>query len=269
MVKPGQAARVLVIHRDVSEAADRAARLRSQGFEAEPYTSLGSKGFRGIRANPPDVALIDLTRLPSYGKAMGALMRESVSLRTIPLVFVEGDPAKTAQVREVLPDAVYAPWPRIGAAIQRALSRASRASKAPMPAPPSRTSLWRTSVAAKLGIREGTLVALVRAPEGFDAVLSPLPEGVRTQKQVGEADVVLMFFKSAASLGRELPGLPSLMRKGRKVWIFWPKQASEQAGELTMVRIREMALLVGLVDYKVCAVDATWSGMVLGLRRGR
>jgi len=254
-------ARVLVIHRDVSAAAERAARLRGQGFEAEPYTSVGAKGFRGIRANPPDVALIDLTRLPSYGKAMGALLRESPSLRGIPLVFVEGDPAKTALVREILPDATYSPWPRIGAAIRRALSRAS---KAPLPPRQSQTSL-----AAKLGIRAGTLVALVRAPEGFDAILGPAPEGVRTQEQVGEADVVLLFFKSAAALGRELPGLPNLMRKGRKVWILWPKQASEQAGELTMVRIREMASLVGLVDYKVCAVDATWSGMVLGRRRAR
>ena len=253
--------RVLVIHRDLSEAAERAARLRDQGFDAEAYTSIGAKGFRGIRANPPAVALIDLTRLPSYGKAMGTLLRQSPSLRTIPLVFIEGDPDKTAGVREILPDAVIAPWPRIGAAIRRAIAQPS---KPPLPPRPS-----GTSPATKLGIRQGSLVALVRAPEGFAAVLGPLPEGVRMQRQAGEAGVVLMFFKSAAALGRELPALPSLMRKGRKLWILWPKQASAQAGDLTMVRIREMASPFGLVDYKVCAVDSTWSGMVLGLRRRR
>jgi hypothetical protein len=255
------AARVLVIHRDLSEAAERAARLRDQGWTAEVYASLGAKGFRGIRANPPAVALIDLTRLPSYGKAMGVLLRQSPSLRAIPLVFIEGDPEKTAGVREILPDAVIAPWPRIAAAIRRAIAQAP---KSPLPPRPSGTSL-----ATKLGIRRGSLVALVRAPEGFEAVLGPLPEGAGTRKQTGEADVVLMFFKSAAALGRELPALPSLMRKGRKVWVLWPKQASAHAGDLTMVRIREMASPFGLVDYKVCAVDATWSGIVLGLRRGK
>ena len=244
-----------MIHRDLAEAAERAARLRDQGFDAEPYTSLGARGFRGIRANPPAVALIDLSRLPSYGKAIGALMRETPSLRTIPLVFVEGDPEKNAGVREILPDAVIAPWPRIGAAIRRAMVR-----KAQPPQPPRPSS---TSVPTKLGIRQGSLVALVRAPEGF-----VLP-GVRPHPRAGEADVILMFFRSAAALGRELPMLPGLMRKGRKLWILWPKQASDQAGDLTMVRIREMALPFGLVDYKVCAVDETWSGMVLGLRRGR
>jgi hypothetical protein len=58
-----------------------------------------------------------------------------------------------------------------------------------------------------------------------------------------------------------------MMRKGRRVWVLWPKKASGVAGDLTMVRIREMAAPFGLVDYKVCAVDATWSGMTLGKRR--
>jgi hypothetical protein len=254
-------ARVLVIHRDVSEAAQRAARLGEQGFEADAYTSVGAKGFRGIRANPPAVALIDLTRLPSYGKAMGVLLRQSPSLATIPLVFIEGDPEKNAGVREVLPDAVIAPWPRIATAIRRAIAQ-----KPKTPLPPRTRG---ASLATKLGIRPGSLVALVRAPEGFEAVLGPLPEGTRTQKQIGEADVVLTFFKSAAALGPELPTMPSLMRKGRKLWVLWPKQASAQAGDLTMVRIRQMASLFGLVDYKVCAVDATWSGMILGRRRRR
>lgn len=250
-----------MIDHDLSAAAGRAARLCDQGFEAVPYTSLGAKGFRGIRAQPPDVALIDLTRLPSYGKAMGALMRESASLRSIPLVFIEGDPAKTPRVRELLPDAVIAPWSRIGAAIRRAIARQP---VSPLPPQPSSTSL-----AAKLGIRTGSLVALKRPPEGFEAVLQPLPEGARIQKQIEEADVVLMFFKSAAALGRELTDLPALMRKGRRLWVLWPKQTSAHAGALTMVRIREMASPFGLVDYKVCAVDATWSAMVLGLRRGK
>jgi hypothetical protein len=104
-------------------------------------------------------------------------------------------------------------------------------------------------------------VALVHAPEGFE-----LP-GVPTGQQVGEADVVMIFFRSSVALGRELPELTAMMRQGRRVWVLWPKKASGTPGDLTMVRIRQMASGFGLVDYKVCAVDATWSGMTLGKRR--
>jgi hypothetical protein len=251
--------RILVVNHDLAEGAERAARLRSQGWDAEPYTSLGAKGFRGIRANPPAVVLIDLIRLPSYGKAMGVLLRQQKSLRAIPLVFIEGDPEKTAQVRETLPDAVFASWPKIGAALHRAIGRAP---KSPLPPQPSRKPLL-----AKLGIAEGSVAALLRAPEGFEQILGPLPPGARLQKHTGEADVVLIFVKSAAALGRELPPLAGAMRPGRKLWIVWPKQTSALAGDLTMVRIRAMANPFGLVDYKVLAVDQTWSGMLLGLRR--
>src|ERR1022692_3204161 len=123
--------RVLVMHRDVAEASERAARLRALGFDAAPYLSLGAKGFRGIRQDPPHAILIDLTRLPSYGKALGVLLRQQKSLGCIPLVFVEGDPDKTAQVRAVLPDAVYTTWAKAEAAIRRAIRNAPRAAMPP------------------------------------------------------------------------------------------------------------------------------------------
>jgi Protein of unknown function (DUF3052) len=245
--------RVLVIHRDTQEAIERASRLRSLGFDATPYLSLGAKGFRGIRQDPPHAILIDLTRLPSYGKAMGVLLRQQKSLGGIPLVFVEGDPDKAAQVRALLPDAAYTTWAKADAAIQRAIRQA------PQEAVPPRDS--GTPLLTKLGIGEGSSVAVLHPPEGF-----ALP-GVRAQKQVGDVDVVLLFFRSSVALGRELPDLAGMMRKGRRVWVLWPKKASGADSDLTMVRIREMASSFGLVDYKVCAVDATWSAMTLGKRR--
>lgn len=246
-------ARVLVIHRDIAEAAERASRLCALGFDAAAYLSLGARGFRGIRQNPPHAILIDLTRLPSYGKAMGVLLRQQKSLGLIPLVFVEGDPAKAAQVRAVLPDAVYTAWAKVEAAIRRAIRQAPREAAAPRDA--------GRPLLTKLGIGAASRVAVLHPPEGFE-----LP-GVRTQKQVGEADVVMLFLRSSAALGRELPELAGMMRKGRRVWVLWPKKASGTPSDLTMVRIREMASEFGLVDYKVCAVDETWSGMTLGKRR--
>jgi hypothetical protein len=242
-----------VIHRDTAEAVAWASRLRTLGFDATAYLSLGAKGFRGIRQDPPQVILIDLTRLPSYGKAMGVLLAERKSLGAIPLVFVEGDPDKAAQVRALLPHAGYTTWAKVAEAIRKAVRQAPREA-----APPRDPG---TPLAAKLGIGEGSSVALLHAPEGFQ-----LP-GVRTGERVGEAGVVMIFFRGAAALGRELPDIAGMMRKGRRVWVLWPKRASGEGSDLTMVRIREMASAVGLVDYKVCAVDATWSGMALGKRR--
>jgi hypothetical protein len=247
------AARVLVIHRDTAEATERASRLRSLGFDATAYLSLGTKGFRGIRQQPPQAILIDLTRLPSYGKAMGVLLRQHKSLGIIPLVFVEGDPDKAAQVRAVLPDAVYTTWAKVAAAIDKAIRQGPKEA-----APPRHPD---TPLLTKLGIGSHTCVAVLHPPDGFE-----LP-GVHTQKQVGEADVVMTFFRSSIALGRELPVVAGMMRKGRRVWVLWPKKASGAAGDLTMVRIREMASAFGLVDYKVCAVDETWSAMTLGKRR--
>ena len=245
--------RVLVIHRDPLEATAWAARLRALGFDAGPYLSLGAKGFRGIRQDPPHAILIDLTRLPSYGRAMGVLLRQQKSLRAIPLIFVEGDPDKAARVRAVLPDAVYTVWAKAASAIRRAILQAPR--EALPPRDPG------TPLLTKLGIGAASRVALLHPPEGFE-----LPD-VRIQKQVGEADVVMVFCRSCVELGRALPDLASMMRKGRRVWVLWPKKASAVPSDLTMVRIRQMASGFGLVDYKVCAVDETWSAMTLGKRR--
>ena len=99
--------RVLVIHRDTADAAARATRLRADGFDADPYTSPGSKGFRGIRAAPPDAIVIDLTQLPSYGKYMGALLRERLTVIPRSIDTEKFDPATVNAARI---DALRAAW---------------------------------------------------------------------------------------------------------------------------------------------------------------
>jgi len=246
--------RVLVIHREPAEAAALAGRLRDRGIDAHPYLSLGTRGFREVRGNPPEAILIDLTRLPSYGKAMGVMLRENKSLGSIPLVFVTGDPAKTGIVKRVLPDATYAQWCDVHAAIERAIAR-PRAVKAPrMP---------QRSVAQKLGIGAGTTLALCNPPPGYTL---ELPEGVSSGK-ADEAGVVMFWARTEAALDRELPRLAKIMTKGRRVWLLWPKRTSGVETNLTMPRVRELANGYGLTDYKVCAVDQTWSAMAVGPRR--
>ena len=148
--------RVLVIHREPTEAAQIAGRLRDRGIDAAPYQSLGARGFRQIRAEPPELILIDLIRLPSYGKTMGVLLRENQALRNIPLVFLAGDPKKTAEVKRMLPDAGFASWNDLPSAIACALERP--VSTPQVPRKPAR------SVAQKLGIEADSTLALWNAP---------------------------------------------------------------------------------------------------------
>jgi hypothetical protein len=257
--------RILVIHWDPLEAGSLCGRIRIEGFEASPYPCRGAEGFRSISENPPDAIVIDLMRMPSYGRTMGALLRERKSTRMIPLVFVAGDPEKTERVRELLPDAVIADLLRIGPAVRRAIRQA--------PAEPVVPDGSGIPLLTKLRIREGAVIALLHAPEGIEARLAPLPEGARLQTALQGADVILAFVKSAAALGLELPSLAREMRRetGKDacptLWLVWPKKSGGLAGNLTMPRIREMCQDVGLTDYKVCAVDAMWSAMAVAPRR--
>ena len=259
-------ARVLLLHWNQGEAAERVERLRRAGFEAEYFASTYSDGgFRQIRANPPDAIVIDLTRLPSHGREVAIHLRGHKTTRPIALVFIEGDAEKTAHVRTLLPDAVFASWPRIGAAVRRALK--NRPEQPVMPG--TFAGYSGTPLPKKLRIGEGSVVALLHAPEGFEAKLEPLPKGVSLQRQARGAGVMLAFMKSVAMLGRELPALARDMSEGRTLWLIWPKKTSGVATDLSESNVREMGLALGLVDYKVCAVDETWSGLAFAVRRAK
>ena len=238
---------------------ERARRLSSEGLDAAAYPTLGPSSFRDIRANPPDAILIDLTELPSYGRAMAVLLREQKSTRNIPLVFLKGDPEKAARVKEVIPDAVFATWPKVAPVILRAIERAPEEAPAP--------NVAGISLAKKLRIDEGSVVAILEAPENLGEILGPLPKGVRTQKKLADATLFLLFVKSAAALSRALPMIASHMAPGRTLWVCWPKRTSSMPCDLTLPAVRAMVSHYDMVDSKICAVDATWSGAAITKRR--
>jgi CheY-like chemotaxis protein len=256
---PASLPRILVIHRKPEAAAERARRLCAEGFDASAYPAFGPSAFRSIRADPPDAILIDLTELPSYGRTMGVLLRQQKGTRAIPLVFLKGDPEKAAQVRESLPDAVFATGPTVAAAILRAIRRPPKEPSAPV-AP-------QVPLARKLRIRQDSVVALLHAPADIRTLLGALPTGVRLQKQIDGAGVILLFVKSAAALGSALPALAPGMQSGRTLWVCWPKRTSAQPCDLTANLIRDMASPYNLVDSKLCAMDETWSATALSKRR--
>ena len=119
-----------------------------------------------------------------------------------------------------------------------------------------------TPLAHKLGIHAGARVALVRAPEGFEAALAPLPDGVRVRTQArATQDVVLFFATRRSELERRFDALARALAPNGGLWIAWPKGTSNVATDLRESVVRDVGLAHGLVDNKVCAVDDVWSGL--------
>lgn len=123
----------------------------------------------------------------------------------------------------------------------------------------------QTPLSQKLGIKEGSKVGVLGAPDGFAQILGPLPDGASLKRgAAGGADLVLWFMRSRRQLER---GLERYRLLDVPVWMIWPKRASGVVTDLTQNVIRDAGLGAGLVDYKVCAVDETWSGLLFRRRR--
>jgi hypothetical protein len=248
---------IRLIHWNAAEATERAAPLLSVGY-AVAYESFSAATLREMRENPPDAVVIDLTRLPSQGRDIGLLLRKYKTTRHVPLVFVEGDPNKVARIKEFLPDAVYSEWSRIRSSLKRAMAH-----------PPKDVVVPESSFAAyagaplvkKLGIKANSAVALVNAPHGFEKTLGELPEGSTLRRQArGRCDLILWFPPSRADLERRIERIREQVGRDG-LWIVWPKKASGIATDLAQVVVRRIGLASGLVDYKVCAIDETWTGL--------
>jgi CheY-like chemotaxis protein len=257
--------RITLIHWNPQEAAARAAWLGRAGHTVACLTD-SRAAPHALRENPPDVFVIDLSRIPSHGREIAVWLRQQQATRRVPIIFVQGDPDKTQRIRELLPDAVYAEWSKIRSAIKQAIRHA--------PAEPVVVGTFDSYSGAplpkKLGIRAGAGVALLGAPKNFEQTLGALPENVRLQKQArGPADVILLFVKSQAELEKRFDLAKGALAKGGKLWIVWPKQTSGVATDLTQIAVRAFGLGHGLVDFKICAIDATWSGLCFVRRSPR
>ena len=119
-----------------------------------------------------------------------------------------------------------------------------------------------TPLPRKLGIREGSRLLLVDAPADFAATLGDLPPGVElVEAGAGAVDVAILFALGAATVRARFADLAASLEPAGGLWIAWPKRSSGVATELDENVVREIGLADGLVDNKVCAIDATWSGL--------
>ena len=256
-------ARVFLFHWNEAEARERAARLARIGHQAVIPLLRSGADFKTIAADPPDAFVIDLSRLPSHGREVAAALRERKATRNVPIVFVDGAPEKIERIRALLPDATYTDWKHFRGALRTALRRPPAAPVVPGPM----AGYSGTPLPRKLGIKPGAVVALRRAPAGFEKTLGRLPEGARVTRTARRADRTLLFVRSRAELARRLPGAARALEAGQGLWIAWPKQASGMKSGLSERHVRERGLALGIVDYKICAIDETWSGLLFAKRR--
>lgn len=261
---------IRLIHWNLEEARALAERLERAGygvaFELVPVPAL----LKELKADPPAAVVIDLSRLPSQGRDVGVALRSYASTRRVPLLFVGGDPAKAALVRQKLPDAAYAAWDGIETALAQALA-------APPPNPLTMRSLRSLRsqldgysgkpLLTKLGIKPGMMVALVDPPPDFPQTLGLLPPGTVLHSQEGAAGQLMIWFvRSLAELQAGMPSISARVGTG-SLWIAWPKKASGLAADVGERAVRETGLAIGLVDFKICAIDATWSGLLFRWRK--
>jgi len=119
-----------------------------------------------------------------------------------------------------------------------------------------------TPLAKKLGIKEGSRIALVNAPKDFPSELKELLDGVEFLKPSAKSlDIILFFVLSERALARDFAKLSQRLTPNGMIWIAWPKKSSGVTTDLSFERVQRIGLDAGLVDVKICAVDETWSGL--------
>jgi hypothetical protein len=258
--------RIQLIHWNAVEAAERAGRLRALGYDVACDLPAGPAFVRALAHDPPAAVVIDLSRLPSQGRDMAVNLRIQGGTRRVPLLFVGGDPAKVARIRDLLPDAAYTSWDEIGTALAGAVT----APPADPMVPGSAFAAYAgRPLAGKLGIKAGLTVALAGAPANFRETLGPLPDNVDLadfDNPSGLADLTIWFVRSAGELVRGMAGMAARLGQGA-LWIAWPKKGSALAADLAQQQVRDAGLAAGLVDYKICAIDDTWSALLFRWRK--
>jgi hypothetical protein len=125
-----------------------------------------------------------------------------------------------------------------------------------------------TPLASKLGLKAPLTLVTLGAPREYATWLGDIPDGVRlVSKTKGSVRAVHMFVTKSADMGKHLATLRKSLEPTGFVWVSWPKKASKVATDITEQTIRDVALPMGFVDIKVCAVSEIWSGLKLVIRK--
>jgi CheY-like chemotaxis protein len=253
----GGMARVRVFHWKAEEAGALLDTLRAAGHQIDYEERIDYKVMPALKRAPPDAVVIDLSRLPSHGRECATALRGHKATRLIPIVFVDGLPEKVEAVRRLLPDAVYTSRGRLVSALKRAIAKG-----AVDPVVPAQMMERYAGKAAcaKLGIGVGARVAVMDPPGDYVAVLGEAPEGVRFEEE-GSGSITLWFVDDLDGWRGALRRIRGVAGRG-KVWVVWRMGT----GGVTLRVVGVVGAAVGLVDYKICSVNDTWSAMLFARR---
>lgn len=247
-------ARVRLILWDATEARERGEEIAKLGHEVDSRVPEGPQMLRELRESLPQAILVDLARVPSKGRWVAQAVRSSKTLRPIPLVLIGGDPAKVGRIREIFPDAAYCDWGTLPATLRKALQ-----------SPPRNPIAAKGSISSgaplneKLGLKPGLQVKLIDPPSSF------LKATGLDEQDVKKPDLTICFVNTMADLEAQILDLA----RTPPIWIAWRKQTARFATGLGMPSIRQVAFAFGLVDYKICAIDKTWSAMLFTRRKAK
>lgn len=245
-------------HWNSADADEKAALLCLPGFEVDESPFKGMETIKALRAAPPAAAVIDLSRQPSTGRDVGVLLRSHPATRLVPLLFIEGSGPIFESLKQLLPDAAFTDWEHARDALTEAISNPPQS----VIVPKSVFEPYKdVPLAKKLGIQPGARVSLLNAPQGIERTLGELPEGViLTRAAEFPSALTLAFFQTEAELAARIDGLVPHATKGG-LWVLNPKKKAGRAAALTQNDVRRIGLSAGLVDYKVCSFDDTWTGL--------
>lgn len=244
-------------------AGEHAATLERAGFtvNAEPLSTSRLAGQ--FAADPPAAIVIDLDRLPSHGRAVGEFLRRAKSTRHIPLVFAGGSQDKVTAIRQTLPDAQFTDWKAAAKAVKAAMKTAPV-----VPVVPKQRDYQATSLAQKLGLKANLRCALIGAPEAFEEHLDDVPDGVEfLRKLTKDTPLTLWWLRTRAEMEMAADLASVRLPQGANVWFIYPKKAGAIKADFNAYDLRAACLAVGLVDFKICAVDANWTGMKFARKR--
>jgi CheY-like chemotaxis protein len=257
---------IRLIHWNAREAKLKASVLESAGYEVD-YEPSAPQTLKELRNNTPAAVVIDLSRLPSQGRDIAVSIRHAKATRNIPIIFVEGDPQKVNQIKTHVPDALYTNYSQIHTAVEGAVTHPPKVTVIPK-------SIFEpykhAPLAKKLGIRPNTTLALINPPKDFIKTLGRLPQGVKIQKQLfSQSDLIILFIETQEDLQNCIIKFSGKLEPNGKVWIAWPKKTSQTTTDVTQATVRKTGLALGLVDYKVCSIDATWTGLLFAQRKSK
>jgi CheY-like chemotaxis protein len=263
---------VRIVHWKAPEAGPLIEACQACGLDVEYDDVQFGALAKIIRAKPPDAIVIDLNCLPSHGREAAIYLRRTKYARHIPLVFVDGAPEKVEIVRQQLPDATFTVSSARKQLCSRIKAACAKGVQDPVLPPGAMERYGSRTVAQKLGIREGSSVALIDPPREYAAALGVLPANVKLVEFKDAPDsvhaVALWFVRDPNAYQAAMRGIQAIAGR-TKLWIVWRKRGADKAKPdgLTDNLIREAALEAGLVDYKICAVDARWSAMAFARRK--